>query len=238
VAFLQTTQDIIGGDYFDAWGINRNAASTSADQEIRRRQELIAALAQDQHQATARGNRVFLAAWSDEMPLETELTGAGWEPLDTTLHLVELSVQTDQPLGTVRVTPDQFTWVALERPPLATNLVPVNGALGGEDLAVFRYTPLSEARLSDVEGLIITLDSRNMTSETFPLEVWNWQTQDWNLLELPRVQESLTRLHSQRISAPAAYIGPMNAVQLRIFADPGNNFMTLVRLSVEQEGRF
>jgi hypothetical protein len=232
----QSVRDILGDEAYNRRAVLRGQSDSAETQENHRRQLLLTALMMDQYQATARGNRVFLAGWADEMPLNTDLADTVWQPVDTTLHIIELDVDVVKPAGTIRITADQFTWMAQERPALATDLAPVNGFMQFDDVAVFRFTPLPEMVLAEVEVLYLTLDSRS-NMETYPVELWDWQDQSWRLVSLPRVEGSV-RINARALRNPDRYLGAQNMVQLRLSGDGVSSGLAVTEFAVEQEGRF
>ena len=179
---------------------------------------------------TGRGNRAYLAAWTDVAPLAVTLEGANWKSLDTTLYLVELDVTLTQPSEEVLIAADQFTWIVKDRNSV-TDLAPVALTLQPGDEVSFRFTPLPESVLNEVSELSLTVDRASTTSRTLPLQLWNWDNQAWDEIDI-----NGGNIHS--IRNPQAYLGPQNAVQVRIIADEIGNYTRISDLSIEQRGQF
>jgi hypothetical protein len=233
----QTVMDILGDELYDIRGYVTAPGSATEQQDIRRRQLFLSAFNNDSYLSTARGDRVYLAGWSDVMPLITELTGANWESVDTTLHIIELAVESTIPRGNVLISPDRFTWVARERTGLTTDIAPVNTVLQPGDEAIFRFTPIRGAVLADVRELKLRMDSSGAVRADVPLELWNWEAGEWTPIEM-RNAENQSTVSEFSIRDPQQYLGPQNAVEVRITANESGGYLRIGRLTVEQEGRF
>lgn len=233
----QTIRDIIGENIYNTRVYSAPPGSTAVEQETYRRQLLLSAFMQDHYLSTARGNNVYLAAWSDRMPIETELEGAIWEPLDTTLHLIQLTVEQTVPTVPILLEANQFTWVARERSGLTIDAAPVNTVLQPGDVTVFQFTPLPGLVLDTVDTLHIELNLGSASRLDVPLELWNWQTGEWQLIELQPMPDR-TSVQRRSIREPQRFLGMRNSVQVRLAVDETIGFLRVVRLAVEQEGTF
>jgi hypothetical protein len=228
----QSVQDILGSQFADPRGnYPRSAGSTEEEQEFYRRRMFLSSFMSDPYDVlTGRGNRAYLAAWVDAAPLGVTLEGANWKSLDTTLYLVELDVTLTPTSEEVLIASDQFTWIVKDRNSV-TDLAPVALTLQPGDEVAFRFTPLPESVLNEVSELTLTVDRDSNTSRTMPLQLWNWDTQAW-------VEISINGGNVHSIRDPQAYLGPQNAVQVRIIADEIGSYTRISDLSVEQRGQF
>lgn len=233
----QTIRDIMGDPLYSTSVYNRPPGSTVPEQETYRRQLLLSAAMQDHFLSTGRGNQVYLAGWSDDMPLTTDLVGATWEPMDTTLHLIALEVEVRPPSGRALITADQFTWVAGERNSLNSQVAPVNADFQPGDEAVFRFTPLPDSVLTAVDRLYIELNISGSNRAAIPIEIWNWHTGEWAVIQLDRPDDRAS-VRRRTIRNPDRFLGAQNAVQIRLAVDEATSFLRLTRLVVEQEGEF
>ncbi len=233
----QTIRDIMGEALYSTRVYTAPPGPTVEEQENYRRQLLLSAVMQDHFLSTARGNHVYLAAWSDRMPIETELEGAIWEPLDTTLHLIELGVEQTSPTTTTLIETDQFTWVARERSGLTIDAAPVNTVLQPGDVTIFQFTPMPEMVLDTVDTLHIELNLGTTSRFDVPLELWNWETGEWQTVELEPLQDRAS-VQRRSIREPQRFLGIHNSVQVRLSVDETIGFLRVVRLAVEQEGTF
>jgi hypothetical protein len=226
---FQTMLDILGDQY------NYNSyyappESTAQTEEIRRRQFFMESFLIDYYYATGRGNNVYLAGWSDTAPLSVNLEGANWSAQDTTLYFVELEVEFTPPTEQVLVSRDQFTWVVRER----TGLNDVNLqdlSLQPGDEVVLRFTPLPNSQLSRVKEIVVEIGSSSAVLGTMPLYLWDWRVGDWEEVEV-------STSGAYNIRNPARFLGPQNAVELRIVADDLAGYTRIFDLAIEQLGEF
>ncbi len=232
-----TISDIIGEGNYNSRLFFSAPGDTATEQETFRRQMFLSAMMEDQFFSTARGNNVYLAGWSDTMPLATELEGALWEPLDTTLHLVKLNVEFTPPAIPVHIRADQFTWVALERTGLTSDIAPVNAVMQSGDAAAFRFTPLPDAVLATVDELHIELNLSTNSRFEIPIEVWDWQRSEWQVVDLQQ-DENRTSVRRATLRNPDRFLGPQNTVQVRVSVDETSGFLRIARLAIEQQGEF
>lgn len=226
----RTLADILQTSTSD-WLYSRSAGDTPQSQEAYRRRVFLSSFINDPYNVTSgRGSRAYLAAWVNQSPLTMELEGTPWSSLDTTLYLVELDVDIEKPAGEVLISADQFTWTMANAtgPEL---VAPFSIGLQPGDEATFRFTPLPEAVLEQVAELIINIDRGASISRSVPLQIWDWEQAAWDDVEISSGNQHAIR-------NPARYLGPQNAVQLRIIADAIGGFPRLQDVTIEQRGRF
>lgn len=234
-----TVVDILGSEIYDTrayLGLGRGSPSATM-QEERRRQFFLSSFITDQYFATARGDRVFLVGWTDSMPLQTDLANAQWESVDTTLHLIELGIERNLPVGEVRIGMDQFTWVAVERGGMTDSLAPVNTVLQPGDLVAFRFTPLPHLVLNEVNQLRLVADSPATLRSAILVDLWNWDSETWETVELS-ASEDMPNIATFTPGDASPYLGAQNAVQIRLITDETTPIERFVRLGIEQLGRF
>lgn len=229
-AVKSSVVDIMGTDKYTA-NIARLLGTDSVEQQVnRRRQYFLSSFVNDYYNAGGRGENIYFAGWSDTTPFNTEITDANSTAQDTAIYLFELESERIYPsTGSVTISPDQFTWVVQEYTGL-NDVSPVNFQMQPGDEVVFRYTPLPSAILNEAESLTVSLDNLNMGGRTTPIYLWNWEANAWDSINV--VNNSAT------ISSPARYLGPNNAVQVRLLADDIGGFVRVGRVSVAQTGTF
>jgi len=229
----QTAQEILGVDnYIEPNSFVIGLESSDQSQEERRQQAFLDSFVIDQFGSTGRGNRIYLAAWGTNAPLTEVIAGASWSPVDSTLYLIELEVEVNRSANTsTLITRDQFTWTARQRNAADVYSGPSQLAVTGESELIFRFTPLPDAILKDVTQLVLIVERSNSSSIVNETELWNWREQQW---------EPVTVEQSGRMIIPNArrFLGPQNAVEIRIVRSPtgGNYYYDL--LAIEQRGRF
>jgi hypothetical protein len=228
----QTVRDIMGEQFTDQRGFYpRTVGESAEEQEAYRRRMFLSSFINDPYDMiTGRGNEAYLAAWADTSPLGVTLEGANWKSLDTTLYLIALDVVQTPPTGEVLVSSDQFTWIVQDRNSV-TDLGPVGIALQPGDEVVFRFTPLPDAVLEEVSELTLTVDRGSGSTRSIPLQLWNWEANDWE-------EVSIQGGNIYSIRNPEAYLGPENSVQVQLVADTIGTYTRIQDLSVEQRGHF
>ncbi len=222
--------DILSPDKYTS-NITRLPFSDSFDAQVnRRRQYFLSSLINDYYNAGGRGDHVYFAGWTDSTPFATDVTGAGWNAQDTSIYLFELDSERIIPsAGSVTISPDQFTWV-VEQYAGINDVTPVSFQMQPGEEVVFRYTPLPAAVLRETETLSVFVENLNTGGRNTPVSLWNWETRAWEPLNV--LNETAT------IDAPAPYLGPNNAVQVRLLADEIGGFVRIGRVSVAQTGTF
>jgi len=233
----QTISDIMGAGYNQYLYYNNFVIDEEPEaMENRRRQLFLQAFIRDlpgtinaATAATLRGDSLYLIGWTDSAPMQTQLTGADWRPQDTTLYITELETERVTGADDVLITPDRFTWTV---PAYTGNreMTPVSIQLDTGDEVVFRYTPIATARLAEVDELTVMLRQFNTGTRTIPIALWDWAAGDW--VELDARQDRFN------VPQPERFIGPLNAVQIRLRAEDLGNFMMRGQLWIEQSGRF
>ncbi len=229
----KSIEDILGGQLsvLNNYYAYRKLEGSIEQQEFFRRTLFLSGLIDEPYkQLTGRGNHAYLAAWTDKAPLDTTVEGSTLKTIDTTLLLIQLDVKNTLPQNATVITADQFTWFAQSRSSL-TDVGPLDISFNPGDEAVLRFTPLPDAVLKQVNELRVYVDRNQNTSRNITLQIWNWDAAQW--------EDQATASGNQIIiSNPARYIGPENAVQVRITADAFGGYPRLNDLSIEQMGLF
>jgi hypothetical protein len=184
-------------------------------QEANRRRALLNAFMRDQYATGSFGDEVYLVGWSNEQhPIDVEISNSEYRAVDTSLYIVQLENRVEAaPAGeAVTILPDQFTWVIRDRAAGQTigglnDLTMINPAW-----AEVRFMPIESAVLSEVTNISLELDRSSSYGREVQISLWNWQTQEWDLLDDPR-------LETYEVENPAAYLGANNMVDVRISLD-------------------
>lgn len=228
----QTVKDILGEQLDDRRSYYPPAfGASTGDQETYRRQLFLASFIQDSYNIlTGRGDHAYLVGWTNQSPLGVTLDGGSWKSLDTSLYLVQLAVDFTPPAGEVLVSSDQFTWMVQTRS-MFNDVAPVDLVFQPGDEVTFRYTPLPDVVLGSVNELLVYVDRGENTTRTLPLYLWNWENGDWEQMEISSSNRLVVR-------SPERFLGPQNAVQIRIVADEIGGYPRFDDLSIEQRGQF
>ena len=225
----QSVVDILSTDHYNSNIARLNLQSDYQSQVDHRRQYFLTSLVDDYYGAAGRGDRIYLAGWSDETPLTTDVTGADWNAQNTTLYLVELASEHAPAAGRVMIAPDQFTWTLVDYAGDGV-IAPTNLQLQTGDEVTFRYTPLPAAVLSRVDELTVTTERVSAGGVSLMIYLYNWATQEYEGMPIRDAQVTVPN--------PARFLGPQNAIQLRFIADGIGNYLRIGQLSVAQSGMF
>lgn len=225
----RSVHDVMGGDY-QRTGFRITADDDPRTQELRRRQAFVSAFMLDQFASTARGNRVFLMGWTDTAPVIDEVQGVGYETIDSTLYIVELTVESARPSSPVTITADQFTWISRERDNVE-DLGPTELFLTTDGSVTFRFTPVDGARLARVDELVIIIDRARTTGVSGAIAVWDWFDESWEVFQMGIETEIV-------IDDPARFIGPQNSVQVRTAETVTGSSVAIRQLGIQQRGVF
>lgn len=226
----RTAIDILGPENYNTSGLRIALGDDAETQEQGRRQAFLESFIIDQFASTARGNRVFLAAWTSEAPFTEVVDGAGWRAMDTTLYLIELEVEVVAPRTRVTISQDQFSWVTLARVG-ASDVGPFNFALYNEAEVIFRFTPLPESILATVDELTLIVRRPASIATLISVEIWNWQEEMWEFVTIDTSGRFIFDDH-------VPYLGPQNAIHVRIRRPDTGSTIFIEQMAVEQRGRF
>ncbi len=180
--------------------------------------------------STGRGDRLYLTGWIDSAPLNAVLDGQTAAEHELTFVIAALETAIEPPPSAITVSTDRFTWAVREYTGLG-EVTPIDLSLQEGEEVTFRFTPLPTAVLSRVQQLSIVLDSLNVAVRRIPVYLYDWQAAEWVSMDVGR--EGLTL-----DAGFARFLGPENAVQVRLTADEFGGFLRIGALGVEQRGLF
>lgn len=214
-----TLPDVMGDETFSC----RSGGASPREQEIRRRFRLLGALIVDRDDSGGRGADVTLFAWSEHPQVEIELLGRPQDSEDTTLYIVEapIGVRAD---AEAEVPPMLTTWTTL--PDGIANLTPLQLQISGADVAEFQFLPLPEMRLDRVAQLDLHFDGRGLVN----VEIWDWVSDVWRPVALDPNDPVTT------IGGAARYVGPENAVNVRVTSGDAVSFHVVDYVKIGYRG--
>jgi hypothetical protein len=212
--------------------LNRQFPCTLGDvsrdqQEVRRRYQLLGALIKDIDLSGGRGAGAYLFAWSDHPSVDVQLSGKTQNEEDTTLYIYELPITVVSDGSLVHVPSALTTWMSIETDdPNTITDVPPNPASGiqlsGNQQVAFQFRPMPEMRLATVDMLEITFDGYGPLS----VQLWDWDQKIWRTIALdPNTDTTPVR-------DPAPFIGPENAVNLRVIPDNNVTYSSFQHVNV------
>lgn len=222
----QSAADILGAGRF---ADGQLITLTNEDDQRRLRDQLfIAALVDDSYDSTGRGDQLYLAGWLDDAPLTAVLDDQTAAGRQWTLVIAGLSMAIEPPSTPVTISADRFTW-AVRATSGRGEVTPVDLNMQEGEEVTFRFTPLPTAVLSEVRQLTIVLDSLNVAVRRIPLYLYDWRADTWEPLNVGRDGLTLD-------TDFARFLGPQNAVQVRLAADDFGGFIRIGALGIEQRG--
>lgn len=182
------------------------------DEEDNRRRALLNSFMRDQYATGGYGNNVYFLAWSNEAhEADVSISNSEYRSVDTSLYIVQLESNLENPPTGVTTTilPDQFSWVIRDRSAGQTlggmnDMTMINPAY-----AEVRFMPIEGAVLSEVDSMSLELDRSSSYGREVRVSLWNWNSQQWDTLENPRLETYL-------VENPADYLGENNIVDIRI----------------------
>jgi hypothetical protein len=231
----QSMLDILGEDvynttapYYYGYGSYYNNPNDPNWQENTRRRAFLSSFLTDYFSSTGRGDRVYLVGWAQVSPEVIEVPNVTWRTQDLTLVVVELETQVVPSTSRVTISSDRFTWITRYRDNINA-IGPYNLTMYTDGEIIFRFTPLPDAVLSRVDRLVLFIDSDNLSAGV-TLELWNWDERQWEAIEVGRSQFSIPN--------PARYLGPQNAVEIRVARQPSDLSLNIRSLWIEQRGSY
>lgn len=228
-----SARELMGNEYAASRSRHNYPRSTTDWQRALRRRLLLDAMMNDHSRAPGRGNRLYLAAWSEASGTTLTIFGAESTTLVETLHLIALPVAFTVPETPVHIAAEQFTWHA----PYATvdDIGPQRFTLRPEDELVFEFIPLPEARLAEIDALHLVARVPSSVIYRLELQLWDWQQETWQAIELdvgPTAKPTILQDEIER------YLGALGRVRIRLTREEGGGFLNLNMIGVEFTGKY
>lgn len=223
-----TIKHIQGGRYLRTRAFIR--VESAAERQAAREQSFLASFAVDQFATDARGAGLYLVGWSDEWARDLEISGAGWSAIDSTLYLIELDVERKLPSETATLTSAYFSWLTLDRKGISDNGTD-SFSLYEEGGVEFLFHPLPGLAMDEVRRLHVEVDRGGGYAQSLDVELYNWRSGEYEVF-FYRDGEELD------FTSPGAYLGPGNAVRLRLQFDDRVGMARVRKIRIEQTGRY
>ena len=205
-------------------------AESAVERQAAREQSFLASFMVDQFSSDARGTGLYLVGWSDEWARDLEISGAGWSSIDSTIYLIELDVDIKLPTEIATLTSDYFSWMTLDRKGIIDNGTD-NFSLYEEQRVEFLFHPLPGLAMDAVSRLHVEVDRGGGYAQSLDVELYNWISDEFDVFDY-RDGEEL------EFANPRAYLGPGNAVRLRLQFDSGFGTVRVRKIRIEQTGRY
>ncbi len=205
------------------------------DRRMRRRALLVTAVNNEIDRNAGRDYRIYLFGWVEETPLLNVQVSNTDQIFDgTTLYVYQLptAITFRNPQFSI-VPPGMTTWTLIENN-LPNHFVGVNPdtsfMLPAGQAVAFRFTPMAGVPLKEVSRIELNIKWR-YRNEGLHLSVWNWQKQEWKPLEFEEDYQE------QFIIDDKDFLGPANAVQVLVEADPDATSQSIESINVSLRGK-
>lgn len=223
-----TIKDIQGGRYLRSRAFLR--VESAAERQAAREQSFLASFAVDQFATDGRGGGLYLVGWSDEWARDLEISGAGWSAVDSTLYLIELDVELKLPAQTATLTSEYFSWLTIDRKGISDNGTDSFSLYEGQGVE-FLFHPLPGMAMDEVRRLHVEVDRGGGYAQSLDVELFNWRSGKYEVFSYRDGEElDFTR--------PGAYLGPGNALRLRLQFDDRAGTARVRKIRIEQTGRY
>ncbi len=198
-------------------------------QETRRRYRLLASLITDRDLSGGRGDGAYLFAWTNEPLVDVELVNQTQADENTNLYIFDLpvTVQADEAVIDIPSSLTTWTTAAKDDPATMLELNPQSFQISNNSQAAFQFMPLPSFRLKTVESISIAFQGQG----PLQVELWNWKRQVWVPVQLDPSTDSTP------ITNPAQFLGPENAVNIRILLVNNTSYNRIDYIKVAYRGQ-
>jgi hypothetical protein len=147
-------------------------------------------------------------AWAGNSLVDVELSDPVQREEDTTLYIFTLPVTVSAATSVVDIPPGLTTWSIAETadPRTMTDVRTVSFEIISGGQAVFQFMPMRDMTLAEVSQLTVKFAGQG----PLVVELWNWEAETWVEVAYDPTNPST------EIDRPARFIGPENAVNVRI----------------------
>ncbi|MCY3584058.1 MAG: hypothetical protein OXH44_15965 [Chloroflexi bacterium] len=205
-------------------------AESPSERQLAREQSFLASFMRDEFASTARGTGLYLLGWSDAWTRDLEIEGAGWSSVDTTLYIIELAVDTTLPKRRATLTSEHFTWMALEREGISDNGTD-NFSLYEDNAVAFQFQPLPGLAMRQVDAMQVAVDRGGGFTQSLEVHLYNWTRGEYDVF-------GYRDGNDLELSEPAMYLGPGQALRLRLRHGGGMGTVRLRDIRIAQSGRY
>ena len=221
-------KNLQGGRYLRSRAFLR--AESAAERQAVREQSFLASFMVDQFASDARGTGLYLVGWSDDWARDLDISGAAWSAIDSTLYIIELEVDIKLPTRMATLPSSYFSWLTLDRQGITAN-GPDNFSLYEEQSVEYLFHPLPGLAMDEVTRLDVEVDRGGGYAQSLAVELYNWRAEEYDVFDY-RAGEEL------EFAAPAAWLGPGNAVRLRLRYGDDIGTARIRKIRLAQTGRY
>ena len=220
-----TISDVMQGEPFSC----KTTGITRHEQEIRRRYQMLAALITDYDVSGGRDSGVYVFAWAGNSLVDVALSGQAQREEDTTLYIFALPVRVSAVSSTIEIPAGLTTWSVVETadPRTMLDVKPASFEIASGSQAAFQFMPMRQMTLSDVEQLVVKFSKQGPLA----LDLWDWESESWVTINLSQTSAST------EVNRPARFIGPENAVNVRIYSQDDSAYNRVEFVEVAYRGQ-
>ena len=146
------------------------------------------------------------------------------------MYIIELAVEIALPTSRATLTSEHFSWLTLDRQGLTANGTD-DFSLYEEQEVTFQFVPLPGLALPTVEHLRVEVDRGGGFVNTVEVHLYDWQLGEYEIF-------GYREGNVLEFDAPARYLGPGNAVRLRLQHAGGMSAARVRDIRIAQSGRY
>lgn len=212
-AYNATTAQVMFEQDYDCTKTN----GTDSERAARRRALLITAINNEFDFSGGRGGDVYVIGWSDTEPFTANLGDRPQVNQHETLYIFKLTVNFEiAPNTNTPVVPaGLMTWTIVDATQYNREYTPYSLRVRLSEPVTFRFVPVSGLEMATVEQLDLRASLLGGSVRRVNFELWNWITGEWDLHEFENIDQT-TNLNTLEIDNPQVYLGPSNAILVRI----------------------
>jgi hypothetical protein len=172
-----TISDILGtGNYYD-------------DRKVYRKYAFLTAITNNYYgTGSSRGSGIYLVGWTDQLPVEVNLTDTPTKKQDNILYIIQLNptFKTEQTASSgkdLTLTPGTFKWSLIEGND--PSLSPYNANLYPGVAFSFQFSPIQSVKFSKAKSLIFHLEGNpnGYQLNAINVSLWDFTENTWQELE-------------------------------------------------------
>ena len=207
-----------GGAIYDFQGqsLYSNYSDTQLDDKVVRQSSLMRAMLSGGRSANEITSGIYLTGWLDEAILPTGVQGQGFDTMDTTFYMLNLTPTITFKPGEVKLTPELFTWASSDS--TAALIMPEYSPTIPENGYVLSFKLAAPLKYSAVKSLSLGLVQNNYSNNNSSINtkivafLWDWESAAW----VP--QQNLV-WGDNNILDPVRFVGPNGEIKLKISKD-------------------
>jgi hypothetical protein len=182
-----------------AWSTDCYSASSD-----RRRCNLAASIINSE----TRGSEAYITGWADHVPLKMEVLNAETRTVDLGLYIFQMQTRiAASATPPTEISPGLMTWQLVDSSnTYAYNYTPYDLYLDPNTSVSFRYEPLGFLPVPDSNGLIVHVESYDLSLPMPSVEVWDFEQGRWERLQQAQWGNNLLHDAGQFIDAAGGVI--------------------------------